>query len=100
MIEYGTGEKATHSVVRTSELLDLPASGRVEDQAALYESTFHGESAITAALIALREGRSRKSTSQPATGNLRSTSRVPVNPGSGSGVPASPQRGPRSQHST
>lgn len=60
VIEYGTGEKATHSVVRTSELFDLPASGRVEDQAALYESTFHGESAITAALIALREGKKPK----------------------------------------
>ena len=60
LIEYGAGEKATHSVVRTSELFDLPASGRVEDQAALYESTFHGETAITSALIALREGKKPK----------------------------------------
>ncbi|WP_020466938.1 GldG family protein [Singulisphaera acidiphila] len=60
LIEYGAGEKATHAVVRTSELFDLPASGRVEDQAALYESTFHGETVITSALIALREGKKPK----------------------------------------
>jgi len=57
LIEYGEGEKSTHSVVRYSELFELPATGRIEDQAALYESTFHGETAITSALIALREGK-------------------------------------------
>jgi len=57
LIEYGEGESATHSVVRFNELFQLPATGRVEDQAALYESTFHGETALTSALIALREGK-------------------------------------------
>ncbi|WP_406700602.1 GldG family protein [Singulisphaera sp. Ch08] len=60
LIAYGAGEKAAYSVVRTSELFDLPRSGRVEDQSALYESTFHGETAITSALIALREGKKPK----------------------------------------
>ncbi|WP_254053408.1 GldG family protein [Singulisphaera sp. GP187] len=60
LIEYGAGEKAAFSVIRNSELFDLPTSGRVEDQAALFESTFHGETAITSALIALREGKKPK----------------------------------------
>jgi len=56
LIEYGEPTKTTHSIVRFNELFDLPASGRVEDRTALYESTFHGESAITSALISLSEG--------------------------------------------
>lgn len=55
LVEYDEGDTASRVVVRNGDLFELPRSARVEDNTALFESSFHGEDALTSALIGLRE---------------------------------------------
>ncbi len=57
LITYGQGETAENVVVRNSELFDVQANASVITDPSRFESSFHGEDALTSALIRLREGK-------------------------------------------
>lgn len=60
LIEYGQGAKTSHVVVRNNDLFDVTPGGGFQGNAAQFESRFHGEDALTAALIGIREEKKPK----------------------------------------
>jgi hypothetical protein len=59
VVEYGEGEAADRVVVRTSDLFEIPRTGRGADLDR-FVSEFKGEDAVTTALTRLREGKRAK----------------------------------------
>lgn len=60
LIEYGEGDEASRVVVRNHDLFDLPQTAQLEANTQRLESKFHGENAVTSALIDLREEKKPK----------------------------------------
>ncbi len=56
VIEYGEGETADKVVLRNNDLFDIPRDARFNPDVEQFKSEFKGESAVTSALIRLREG--------------------------------------------
>ncbi|WP_435016575.1 Gldg family protein [Tundrisphaera sp. TA3] len=59
VVIYGEGETAPHAVLGTGELFERSAS-RFDAKSDRFVSTFHGEDAITSAIVRLREGKRSK----------------------------------------
>lgn len=59
LIEYGEGNDSRHAVLRNGDLFDVNRP-RIEESSAALESVFHGEDAVTSALIGLREDKKPK----------------------------------------
>jgi hypothetical protein len=56
VIEYGQGAAADREVLRNIDLFDIPQDARFDPNISRFTSSFKGETAVTSALIRLREG--------------------------------------------
>jgi hypothetical protein len=82
LIEYGEGDDSRHAVLRNSDLFDI-SRPRLEESSAALESNFHGEDAVTSALIGLREAKKPKVVFTTGHGEPSITTVDPRRPGLG-----------------